>query len=357
MTAHGCCGLSEPYYVAIDVDPLDIRTALTLDHDVASQTVVDEGTTARPQLTIAIPTFRRERLLREALGSALAQDADSVIEIIVIDNDPSATGTAAHSLSFDKQNRRVRYVVNDRNIGMFGNWNRAITMAQGEWFAILNDDDLFDPNFARRMLAELTAPDAPDALICCKRILDERPQTDHTPPATARAAKLILRHITFRGRKWRPITARHLFWGNVIGNSVGLMCRTRDLHTLGGFDPADFPSADYYLHARLATTRRLGQLSDVLASIRVAENESMKPETLYGFLRTGYHMQQALAARILPRWWSRLSPALIARHVGELSEGWRVPLDRMRVERELDIRLPRDPGTGIKLLRLLLGGW
>lgn len=276
------------------------------------------------------------------------------IEILVVDNDPASSGRVAQGVTVGA-NQRLRYFVNAENIGMFGNWNRCIELARGEWFAILNDDDLLDPDFARRVLDILATCSAVDALICSKRTLDQRIDVAERAGQQSCTTRL-LKKIMFRGRRWRRITARHLFWGNVIGNSVGLICRTSDLRALGGFDPADYPSADYYVHARLATQRRLGQIPDVLASIRVAENESMKRDVLHGFLRTGYRMQQALAGRYLPAWWRRLSPSLIARHIGELSAAWHVPLDRELVARDLQIRLPADPGRLMKLARLVLGG-
>lgn len=336
-------------------DPLSPRDALSADVATGSRLVFDAGSDATPLLTIAIPTYRRDALLRQALATALGQDLPALVEVIVVDNDPAATGEAARAATLDPARQRLRYVVNDANIGMFGNWNRCLRLARGRWFTLLNDDDLLDPDFARRMLSVLEAAPELDALICRKRVLDERPVESRSadrpsPMATA------LKAVMFRGRAWRIIGARHLFWGNVIGNSVGLVCRTADLRALGGFDSADYPSADYYVHARLATQYRLGQLAATLVSIRVAQNESMKPEVLYGFLRTGYRMQQALAGTALPVWWGRLSPTLMARHVGELSAGWNVPLDRARVEQETGIVLPPDRGWRVKLMRLLLGG-
>jgi glycosyltransferase involved in cell wall biosynthesis len=334
-------------------DPLIGRDAFADYSQVESRTVVDQGSKILPVLTIAIPTFRREALLREALASALGQDWPEAIEVLVVDNDPDASGSAGQASIVDAGCRRLRYVVNTQNIGMFGNWNRCIELARGTWVTILNDDDLLDPSFARLMFDVLNGPNPPQALICRKRLLDERPSATVAGPT--RTANFI-RSAMFRGRRWRPVTARHLFWGNVIGNSVGLIARTQDMRALGGFDPNDFPASDYYLHTRLATHHRLGQMRDVLASNRVAENESMKPEVLYGFLRTGYRMQQTLAHGPLPRWWAGLSPALIARHVGELSSAWNVPLDRHAVERDLGIVLPPDRPRAMKMLRLALGG-
>ena len=335
-------------------DLLAGRDALADHAHTATRLVGSRGSAADPVLTIAIPTYRRPDLLQQAVASALAQDANDAIEIIVVDNDPTADGAAVLELA-PPANRELRYFVNAENIGMFGNWNKALEHARGRWFAMLNDDDLFDPQFARVMLSILRSSGGPNALICQKRVLDERTgQERRFRPRTK--MQTVLHRAVFRGRRWRRIGARHLFWGNTIGNSVGLIGRTDDLRTLGGFDPENYPSADYYVHARLATRYVLGQAPHTLASIRVGQNESMKPETLYGFLRTGYDMQQALAGRYLPKWWARLSPPLIAWHIEELSRAWNVALDRGRVERELQISLPHPRERGIKLLRAALGG-
>jgi hypothetical protein len=36
---------------------------------------------------------------------------------------------------------------NEFNIGLYGNWNKCLTLAKGKWITILNDDDLLENNF------------------------------------------------------------------------------------------------------------------------------------------------------------------------------------------------------------------
>ena len=102
-----------------------------------------------PRVTVAIPTRNRAGFLREAIESALAQSfAD--IEVLVCDN-ASADGTGEVVRSF--QDPRLRYVRNDQDLGMVGNWHRCIELARGELIANLADDDLMLPDRLTRQVA------------------------------------------------------------------------------------------------------------------------------------------------------------------------------------------------------------
>lgn len=90
-------------------------------------------------LTIAIPTYKRFNLLKKAIESALAQSCSQKIEILVLDNDQSPEIVeAVQGLPED----RVCVFQNKKNLGMWGNMNRAIDISQGEWLLVLHDDDL-----------------------------------------------------------------------------------------------------------------------------------------------------------------------------------------------------------------------
>ena len=91
---------------------------------------------------LLIPTYNRKELLAIALSSARCQTHHK-IEIIVIDNG-STDGTAEFMSSISDQ--RVRYVVNENDIGMIGSINKGINLFSDkvEWCTILSDDDLLE---------------------------------------------------------------------------------------------------------------------------------------------------------------------------------------------------------------------
>lgn len=101
-----------------------------------------------PLVTVAIPTFNRAGLLREAIASVLDQGIDGV-EVIVSDN-ASADDTPEVVARF--ADPRVRLARLDRNIGMARNQLRALSLGTGPYVVVLQDDDLMLPgNLARKL--------------------------------------------------------------------------------------------------------------------------------------------------------------------------------------------------------------
>ena len=106
----------------------------------------------KPFVTIAIPTYNRAGgYLREALGSALAQDYES-LEIVVVDN-ASTDSTGAYVKSVIDE--RVRYVRNETNLGVTGNFNACLKHARGEYVLLLHDDDCIDSDFVTCCISAL----------------------------------------------------------------------------------------------------------------------------------------------------------------------------------------------------------
>ena len=126
----------------------------------------------RPFVTIAIPTYNRsDGYLREALESALAQDYEPV-EIVVVDN-ASTDSTGAYVASMADE--RLRYIRNETNLGVNGNFNACLEHARGEYFLLLHDDDRIDPDFVTCCMEALpssTAAEAPAFIRTGTRVMD-----------------------------------------------------------------------------------------------------------------------------------------------------------------------------------------
>jgi len=89
------------------------------------------------KFSICIPTYNRPELIRIALSSALNQTV-SAFEIVICDNsENSDTEAVVNSYS----DFRIRYHRHEKNIGIAGNWNALLKMANGKYVKFLNDDD------------------------------------------------------------------------------------------------------------------------------------------------------------------------------------------------------------------------
>jgi glycosyltransferase involved in cell wall biosynthesis len=110
-------------------------------------------TARNPNLSISvvIPVFNRRQLIGAALESVLAQDFPE-IDIAVVDNH-SDDGTWELLQTYDDP--RVRLFRNDRNIGLFGNFNRCAEEIRREYALFLCSDDRLAPGFLRPAIALL----------------------------------------------------------------------------------------------------------------------------------------------------------------------------------------------------------
>jgi len=120
---------------------------------------------ALPKVTIAIPTLNRVGYLRLALKSALAQTYPN-IEVIV-SNNASTDDTAGYLNSCTDP--RLRVLHQATLLPMTGNWNACLTDATGEYFLLLSDDDILEPDAIRELVSGFAQQDGhtPPGLVYC----------------------------------------------------------------------------------------------------------------------------------------------------------------------------------------------
>lgn len=112
-----------------------------------------------PLVTVNIPTYQRDEMLRRAIASVLCQTFTD-IEVNVSDNAGSPQ-TRALVESFDDP--RLTYLPLVENIGMHGNFTRCLHLGGAPFVQIVADDDVLYPESIERRLHALQA--APAAAI------------------------------------------------------------------------------------------------------------------------------------------------------------------------------------------------
>lgn len=117
-------------------------------------------------ITVIIPAYNCEKFIGRALESALGQTAGEDLEILVID-DCSAdhTGDKVRKFLSPQKDaawkREVRYLRNDRNLGVAESRNTGIGMARGEYVAFLDADDWWDADKLKKQMELMRAQDVP----------------------------------------------------------------------------------------------------------------------------------------------------------------------------------------------------
>jgi glycosyltransferase involved in cell wall biosynthesis len=128
-----------------------------------------------PLVTVCIPTYNRARWIREAVESALAQTYQN-LEVLVVD-DASSDDTESVVRALDDP--RVRFVANERNLGMVGNHNRTLQLADGPLIKFLHADDVLAPECVERMVERALRSDRVGLVFGPRRVeLDGPAQPD-----------------------------------------------------------------------------------------------------------------------------------------------------------------------------------
>lgn len=123
-----------------------------------------------PLVTIGIPTYNRaDGFLKKALQSAVEQTYKN-LEIIVSDN---CSTDHTESLVDDFSDTRIRYVKHPMNIGANNNFNFCVDNAKGEYFLLLHDDDLIDPDFIETCMSAVRDDVAVGVIFTGSRVIDK----------------------------------------------------------------------------------------------------------------------------------------------------------------------------------------
>ena len=94
-------------------------------------------------VSIAMATYNGEKYLKEQLDSIYAQKYKH-IEVIVTDD--CSTDKTVEILEQYTKSHGLKYSVNEQNIGFVKNFERAITLCQGDYIALSDQDDIWEPN-------------------------------------------------------------------------------------------------------------------------------------------------------------------------------------------------------------------
>lgn len=120
-----------------------------------------------PTVSIALPVFNGENYLSQAIESVLAQSYTD-FELVICDN-ASTDATPVIGEAFARQDPRVRYHRNPRNLGAAPNYNRAFALSRGRYVKWLAHDDRIEPDYLRQTVAAL---DQRPELVLCNTAVD-----------------------------------------------------------------------------------------------------------------------------------------------------------------------------------------
>lgn len=205
-----------------------------------------------PLVTIAIPTFNRANgFLKQALQSAISQTYGH-LEIIVSDN---CSTDHTEQLVTGYNDNRIRYIKHPRNIGAANNFNCCVHQAKGDYFLLLHDDDLIDPDFIEACVSELKGNYTIGAVFTGIRVIDEDGNILNETPNRCHGLSAEDFFI-----KW--------FEGKVGLYLCNALYQTEKLKEIGGFKSKTSLLQDAVADIKLAWNHGRADVLDIKASFR-----------------------------------------------------------------------------------------
>ena len=201
-----------------------------------------------PTVSVVMPVYNVERFVGAAIGSVLAQRFEDFELIVVDDRSPDASLEVVRR--FDDP--RIRIVSHAENRGLAGARNSGIRVARGRHVALIDSDDVWDPDKLAAHVAHLDA--APEVGVSFSRSLfiDERGRSLDT----------------YQMPRLTGIDADHLMCRNPVGNGSAPVIRRETLDDIAfranlygeeetfWFDDAFRQSEDIECWIRIAATTR-----------------------------------------------------------------------------------------------------
>ena len=105
-----------------------------------------------PNISVCIPVFNGVNFIKESIDSVLNQTIKN-FELIIVDN-CSADSTIEIVEAYNDP--RIKLFRNEKNLGLFGNWNKCIEVSNGVYIVILPHDDLIESTMIEKLSTKLS---------------------------------------------------------------------------------------------------------------------------------------------------------------------------------------------------------
>lgn len=201
------------------------------------------------KITVLISVYNGEKYLREAIESILGQTF-SDFEFLII-NDASTDSSREIILSC--KDSRIKLIDNEINLGLTKSLNKGLKLAQGEYVARMDADDVSLPSRLEKQVEFLENNPEIGVLGCRCHIIDG-------------SDRIV--GMTWNPRGHRQIMSRILSENQMIHSSI--IYRRRLLEELGGYDDNLKLAQDYELLLRLSEKTKLANYGERLHKWRMA---------------------------------------------------------------------------------------
>ena len=225
--------------------------------DVESQIPHEDGLSYRPLISIIIPVYNIEdKYLRPCLDSCLNQTYEK-IEICLADDNSPDPGVRKTLSEYEEKYENVHVEYRKENGRISENSNSALSLAKGEFIALVDDDDTLEPYSILEMVRYLNEHPDTDFLYSDEDMLSEDGKKRHDP-------------------RFKPDWSPDSFMSIMYTCHLCMLRRSLVLE-VGGFDKRYDGAQDYDLIMKITErTDKVGHVPQILYHWREIEGSTAK---------------------------------------------------------------------------------
>jgi len=227
-----------------------------------------------PKVSVVMPIYGVEKFVAAAIESVLAQSFKDFEYIIVDDVSPDNSLEICRGYS----DSRIKIISHEQNRGLAGARNTGIRAASGEYIALLDSDDLWEPNKLELHVAHLGSDTSLGVSFSRSAFINEEGD----------------RLNTYQMPKLTDITADHLLCRNPIGNGSAPVIRKAVFEDIGFTENLYGNDEVFYFDDRFR------QSEDIECWIRIASLTDWKIEGLTEAL-TLYRLNSGSLSANIPK--------------------------------------------------------
>jgi glycosyltransferase involved in cell wall biosynthesis len=223
-----------------------------------------------PLISVIMPAYNAAAYLTQAINSILSQTYSN-FELIIL-NDGSTDQTEELIQSFS--DTRIKYINNQRNLGIVATLNKGFTAAQGEYVARMDADDICFPVRLEHQINFLESHPSIGVLGSAIQLIDQRGRNLH--------------------KGFFPNDDALIRWAMMFTNPIAhptVMIRRKLFLLCNGY--RDVPAEDHDLWERMGNITSFANLPEVLLCLRRfsgTKTEKNKHSVLESSAKISYRM-------------------------------------------------------------------
>ena len=224
--------------------------------------------TKQPLISVIMPCYNGEKFIGEAIESVINQTYKNW-ELIIVDDD--STDKSEEIVKQYLLDNRIQYIQHKKNKGIPSARNTGIKKSNGEFIALLDDDDMWIPSKLAIQLEEFQKSKDVFGLVFGNiRVINSGGCIIHE----AESLKINLENLS------KEDVIRNLFLYNFI-SSITAMFKSECITEVGGFnEEITWGGDDYDLWLRLANRFKFAYINKVLGIKRVHNDNYSQTERM-----------------------------------------------------------------------------